>query len=120
MINIRKDILSNATPQQIRDQTANLSAPLRDLAVSLAEDRDLTVSVITYNNGAQELEVLHTGPPHRTEDTIDQRRFTRQPDATPPRTLAITTQSALADAGELVRAILRDAQHTTGLAASPG
>ena len=30
MITIRKDILSNATPQQIRDQTANLSAPLRD------------------------------------------------------------------------------------------
>jgi len=121
MISIRKDILSNAAPQQIRDQTANLTpAPLRDLAVSLAEDPDLTVSVITYDNGAQELEVLHTGPPHRTEDTIDQRRFTRQPDATPPRTLAITTQSALADAVELVRAILRDAQHTTGLAVSPG
>jgi hypothetical protein len=120
MITIRKDILSNATPQQIRDQTANLSAPLRDLAVSLAEDPNLTVSVITYDNGAQELEVLHTGPPHRTEDTIDQGRFTRQPDATPPRTLAIATQSALADAVELVRAILGDAQHTTGLAASPG
>lgn len=121
MITIRKDILSNAAPQQIREQTANLTpAPLRDLAVSLAEDPDLTVSVITYDNGAQELEVLHTGPPHRTEDTIDQRRFTRQPDTTPSRTVAITTQSALADAIELVRAILRDAQHATGLAAHPG
>lgn len=84
MISIRKDILSNAAPQQIRDQTANLTpAPLRDLAVSLAEDPDLTVSVITYDNGAQELEVLHTGPPHRTEDTIDQRRS--HASRTPPR-----------------------------------
>ena len=70
--------------------------------------------MITYDNGAQELEVLHTGPPHRTEHTIDQRRFTRQPDASPVRTLSITTQSAFADAIELIRGILRDAQHTTG------
>lgn len=27
MITIRKDVLSNATPQQIRDQTANLTRP---------------------------------------------------------------------------------------------
>ena len=31
--------------------------------------------------------MLHTGPPHRTDHTIDQRKFTRQPDATPARTM---------------------------------
>ena len=115
MVIIRKDILSGATPQQIRDQTTELaSAPLRDLAVSLAQDPNLTVSVITCENGAQELEVLHTGPPHHTEHTIDPRRFTRQPGASPARTLSIASQSAFADAVELIRAVLWDAQHTTG------
>ena len=114
MITIRKDTLSDATPQQIRELTTHLAPALRQLALSLAGDPELTVSVITYDNGAQELEVLHTGPPHRTEHTIDQRRFTHQPDAYPVRTLSITTQSAFADAIELIRGILRDAQHTTG------
>ena len=44
----------------------------------------LTVSVITYSDGRQELEVLHTGPPHHTEQTIDSDRFTRQPGRTLP------------------------------------
>ena len=115
MISIRKDILTGATPQQIRDLTPGLApAQLRELAASLAQDRDLTVAVITYDSGAQELEVLHTGPPHRTEHTIDPRKFTRQPDAAPARTMSVTTQSALQDAVELIRAILRDVQHTTG------
>ena len=57
--------------------------------------------MITYDSGAQELEVLHTGPLHC-------------PDAAPARTMSVTTQSALQDAVELIRAILRDAQHTTG------
>lgn len=113
MISIRKDIFTGATPQQIRDLTAGLApAPLRELAVSLAQDRNLTVAVITCDSGAQELEVLHTGPPHRTEHTIDPGKFTRQP--APARTMAVTTQSALQDAVELIRATLWDAQHTTG------
>ena len=87
MISIRKDILSDVAAQQIRDLTAGLApAPLRDLAVSLAQDPDLTIAVITYDSGAQELEVLHTGPPRRTEHTIDQRKFTREPGAAPART----------------------------------
>ena len=85
---LRKDTLSGATPHQIRSQTTDLApAQLRELAVALAQDPDLTVSVITYGNGMQKLEVLHTGPPRHTEHTIDQRRFTREPDAAPPRTL---------------------------------
>jgi hypothetical protein len=113
---LRKDTLSGATPHQIRSQTTDLApAQLRELAVTLAQDPDLTVSVITYDNGMQELEVLHTGPPRHTEHTIDHRKFTRKPDAAPPRILPIATRSALQDAAETIRALLRDAQHGTGL-----
>ena len=71
---------SGSTPEQIRDQADGLApAELRELAACLAEDPDLTISVITYADGRRELEVLHTGSPHRTENTIDRRKFTRQP-----------------------------------------
>ena len=61
------------------------------------------------SDGTQELEVLHTGPPHRTEDTIDCRRFTRQAPETPTRTLSIATRQRLQDVVTLVRAMLLDA-----------
>jgi hypothetical protein len=110
MITISKVILSGAAPGQIRDQASGLaSAPLRDLAAELAGDPDLTVSVITYQDGSQELEVLHTGPPHRDENTIDRHRFTRQPSAAPARTLPIVGPADLHDAVNLIRAVLRDA-----------
>ncbi len=70
--------------------------------------------MITYDSGAQELEVLHTGPPHRTEHTIDQRKFTREPVVIPAQTMPVTTRSALQDAVGLIRAILWDAQHSAG------
>jgi hypothetical protein len=72
VIKICKTVLSGAAPGHNREQTEGLApAQLRELAVQLAADPDLTVSVITYDDGRQELEVLHTGPPHRTEHTID-------------------------------------------------
>jgi hypothetical protein len=83
-----------------------MPGPLRELAAQLAADPDLTVSVITYDDGRAELEVLHTGPPHHTEDTIDHRRFTRQ---APARTLPLTSPADLLDAVNLIRATLRDA-----------
>ena len=89
-------------------------AQLRELAVQLAADPDLTVSVITYDDGRAELEVLHTGPPHRTEHTIDCCRFEREPAAAPARTMSVATPAALLDAAEAIRAILWDAQHSTG------
>ncbi len=110
MITICKDILSGATAQQVQDQAEGLAPPLlRDLAVRLAAHPDLTVSVITYDDGTQELEVLHTGPPHRTGDTIDHRKFSRQPEATPARTLSISGQAGLHDAVNLIHAILQEA-----------
>ena len=110
MIRICKAILSGASPAHIREQTEGLaSAQLRDLTVELAADPDLTVSVITYDDGRQELEVLHTGPPQLTEHTIDCRRFARQPGQEPSRTLSIATPAGLQDAVLLVRGILRSA-----------
>lgn len=108
MITISKVILSGTTPAQIRQQAAGLaSAPLRDLAAELATDPELTVSVITYQDGTQELEVLHTGPPRLTEHTIDHHRFTRQPEACPSRTLPVVGPADLHEAINLIRAILR-------------
>lgn len=103
MITIGKTVLSGSEPEQVREQTEGLAPDrLRDLAISLATCPDLTVSVITYADGSQELEVLHTGPPYPTEDAIDQGRFAGQPG----RTLSITSQDALRDAVELVRKTL--------------
>jgi hypothetical protein len=90
----------------MRDQTSGLaSAPLRDLAA----EPDLTVSVITYKDGSQELKVLHAGPPRRDENTIDRHRFTRQPSVAPARTLPSAGPADLHDAVNLIRAVLRDA-----------
>jgi hypothetical protein len=59
VIKISKTILSGAAPGQIREQAERLaSAQLRELAVQLAADPDLTVSVIAYDDGRAELEVL--------------------------------------------------------------
>ena len=105
MITICKAILSGAKPAQIREQTEGLIPGwLRDLAVKLAGDPALTVSVITREDGTQELEVLHTGPPHHTEQTIDSDRFTRQPGQTLPIAEPPDVQNAVA----VVRAILLD------------
>ena len=67
MIKISKTVISGAASGHFREQTEGLApALLRELAVQLAADPDLTVSVISYDDGRQELEVLHTGPPHCT------------------------------------------------------
>jgi hypothetical protein len=103
MIAICKAVLSGSAPARIREQTAGLEPGwLRDLAVKLAGDPSLTVLVITLQDGTQELEVLHTGPPHHTEQTIDSDRFTRQPG----QTLPVTEPPDVQDAVAVVRAIL--------------
>ena len=52
MIKISKTVLSGAAPGHIREQTEGLApAQLRELAVQLAADPDLTVSVIAYDDG---------------------------------------------------------------------
>lgn len=61
---ISKTTLSSAPPEQVSAHVAQLATfPLRALAVHLADDPALTVSVITYQDGTAELEVLNTGSP---------------------------------------------------------
>jgi hypothetical protein len=69
-----------------------------------AGDPTLTVSVITYQDGAAELEVLHTGSPHHTEQTIDSDRFARQH----AETLAGAEPPDVQNAAALVRSMLLD------------
>jgi len=107
LIRITKTILSGSEAGKAQEQAAALApAELRDLAVQLATDPDLTVSVIGYDDGRQELEVMHTGGPQHTEDTIDLHRFTGQPEA---RTLSIATPARLQDAVTAIRDIVQAA-----------
>jgi hypothetical protein len=99
---ISKAALSGATPEQARELAAGLaSAPLRALAAALAADPALTVSVITYQDGTAELEVLHTGPPHRAPEATSPRQLP------PARTLPLATPADLADAAAMIRALIR-------------
>jgi hypothetical protein len=105
VITISKTVLSGSATQ-VRNQTKGLApARLRDLAVRLAACPELTVSVISYQDGSQELEVLHTGAPRRTEDTVDHRKFAGHPG----ETLPVSSQDGLHRAVQLVRRTLRDA-----------
>lgn len=107
MITISKAMLSGAVPDRIREQTQGLeSGGLRDLAVKLAGDPDLRVSVITYADGRQELEVLHTGPPHHAEETIDSGWFAREAGLAQARSLPVAGAPDIQNAAALVRAIL--------------
>jgi hypothetical protein len=109
VIIISKAILSTETAQHIRKLVSDLEpAPLRDLALELAAQPDLRVSVITYEDGTAELEVLDVGSPCHDEHTIDCRRFTRPDPPSRPRTLPLTGQSSLRDTVDLIRAAMRD------------
>jgi hypothetical protein len=79
------------------------------LAVELAAHSDLRVSVITYEDGTEELEVLHVGPPHRDENTIDRGKFADRARTAPDWTLCLAGESGIRNAMNLIRATLRNA-----------
>lgn len=109
MIIISKAILSATTAQHVRELVSDLDpAPLWDLALELAAQPGLRVSVITYQDGSTELEVLAVGPPHHDEHTIDCRRFARPDRLRQSRILAPAGQSGLHNAVDMIQAILRD------------
>jgi hypothetical protein len=62
--------------------------------------------VITYADGRQELEVLHTGPPHHTEETIDGGRFACEAGLAQAQRLPIAGPPDVQNAATLVRTIL--------------
>ncbi|MGH3287880.1 MAG: hypothetical protein ACRDPD_24820 [Streptosporangiaceae bacterium] len=123
MITIRKAVASPVRPDQILaglealksgsgppgsgpGGDAAVAARLRDLALHLASFRDLRVSVITYEDGSAELEVLHAGPPHHTAATIDRGKFAGQPAAESGWVVDLTGEAALEHATELIRGAL--------------
>jgi hypothetical protein len=67
----RTDVLSGAASEQVRNRAAGLAPAVAGLAVQLAADPALRVSVISYRDGSQALEVLRAGPPRHTGHTID-------------------------------------------------
>ncbi|HWN61570.1 MAG TPA: hypothetical protein VNO25_12995, partial [Streptosporangiaceae bacterium] len=85
---------------------AEVAARLRDLALHLASYRDLRVSVILYEDGSAELEVLHAGPPHHTAATIDRGKFAGQPATESGWVVDLAGDSALEHATELIRGTL--------------
>lgn len=106
MITIRKGVISRVWPDRRQapapDEHPSV-ARLRDLALHLAAQQDLRVSVITYEDGRAELEVLHAGPPHRTTETMG------APDpAVPGWVVSLAAEGGLEDVADLVCATLRD------------
>jgi hypothetical protein len=125
MLTIRKAVATRVPPDQIRagiealtsrsgtsepgPGDAEVEARLRELALHLASYPDLRVSVIIYEDGSAELEVLHAGPPHHTEATIDRGKFAGQPAAESGWVVDLTGDSALERATDLIRGTLRAA-----------
>jgi hypothetical protein len=132
MITINKAVVSRVPPDQVQARIDALTpgagpgddavaARLRDLAVRLAADRDLQVSVITYEDGRAELQVLHTGPPHYTEDTIDCAKFAGPDRPEPGWIVSLADDAGVQDATDLVRGMLLNAsQPRFRTAGSPG
>jgi hypothetical protein len=109
VIIISKAILSATTARHVRELVSGLDpAPLWDLALELAAQPGLRVSVITYQDGSTELEVLADGPPHRDEHTIDCRRFTRPDRLGRSRVLPPAGQPGLHAAVDMIQALMRD------------
>jgi hypothetical protein len=122
MITIRKAVASRVSPDQLRAGIealasgsgtsgsglgdAEVAARLRDLALHLASYRDLRVSVIVYEDGSAELEVLHAGPPHHTAATIDRGKFAGQPAIESGWVVDLAGDAALEHVTELIRGTL--------------
>jgi hypothetical protein len=111
MITIRKGVISRVWPDRRQAPAPDedpSAARLRDLALRLAAQRDLRVSVITYEDGRAELEVLHAGPPHPTAETIGRERLAGPDRAAPGWVVSLAAEGGLEDVADLVCAALRD------------
>jgi hypothetical protein len=118
LVRITKTIISGCEPGKAQQQAAALApAGLRDLAVQLAADPDLTVSVTSYEDGRQELKVMHAGGPQHTQDTMDRHWLTGRPEA---RTMSVTTPASLQDAVAAIRGIIRATATQRHLLRRPG
>jgi hypothetical protein len=91
---ISKTTLSGARPGRVRTLAAGLATfAQRALAVHLAAEPELAVSVITYQDG--------TGPPRPAPDAAS------PPWLPPARTLPLATPAGQGDAVTVIRALIR-------------
>jgi hypothetical protein len=113
---IRKELLSG-TPDEVAVKLEKLSLEmpnheymagtrLRSLAVELVKNLGLQVSVITYENESQELEVRLPGT-LKCEITIDRNDTGDQCQVTCDRWLKIGTGPEIESAAELIGTLLR-------------
>ncbi|MDQ2815819.1 MAG: hypothetical protein M3Z75_29225 [Actinomycetota bacterium] len=78
---------------------------IRDLAVELAQDSRLRVSVLTYNDESQELEVIPTGDSHSDSITLSRSESGTHCQLTWSRWLPIINDADIRNAVKLITAI---------------
>lgn len=116
MMTARRDLLSG-TPDDVSRKVEELSCSLalheyvagtrlRALAAELAKRADLQVSVITYENESQELEVVISGDPCRDAIMIDRNVAGDLCQMTWDRWLHIRNDEEIGKAADLIAAIL--------------
>ena len=116
MIIIQKTLLSGTLDalQRKVEETARDQGPheyiagtrLRELAVALAMQLDFRVSVVTYENGSQELEVILANAPNCDPIMIDRDKLGERCQLTWERWLPIEDQSGIETVVDLIKAVL--------------
>jgi hypothetical protein len=117
MMTARKDML-NGTPEEVAGMLEQLSrgmanheylagTQLRVLAATLARNPDLLVSVVTYGNESQELEVTLAGIPDCDPVMIDRNGIGNGCQVTLNQWLKIGTEPDIENTAGLVTALLR-------------
>jgi len=120
MITVRKDLLSG-TPDEVSKRVEELSrgvtlheymagTRLRALAVELAKRAGLTVSVVTYDDESQELEVVISGNPHCDAIMVDRDKFGDHCQMTWDRWLGIKNDEEIGKAADFIAAVLNVCQ----------
>jgi hypothetical protein len=116
MMTARKDLLSG-TPDEVSARVEELSrglaqyeylagTRLRLLAVELTKRPNLRVSVVTYENDSQELEVVFTDDPHCDPVMIDRDNIGERCQVTWDRWLPISNDTEVEIAADMIASML--------------
>jgi len=117
MMTAQRDVLSG-TPDEIAATLEGLSVgvshheyisgtQLRCLALELAKNPDICVSVVTYENVSQELEVRPAGEPDCEPVVIDRNTLGDQCQVTCDRWMKIGSGLEIEKAAEIISTLLR-------------
>ena len=117
MMTARKDLLSG-TPEEIADKLEQLSkgitlheylagTQLRSLAATLAQNPELLVSVVTYDNESQEVEVRLASAPKLDPIMIDRNNGGDNCQITLDQWIGINAEPDVENAAKLIAKLLR-------------